>query len=200
MLHRRTVLAATSVALLSGVVTARAQSSQQAAAFVQTLGNELTAIVNGPGSTEQKGAALTRIIDADVDVPGVARFVLGRFWRLATPPQQKEYETLFRRVLILSITDKIGEYEGVRFTVGRTTPRAEGQAVSTTIAGPKKAPADVDWIVTDVGGRPKVVDVIAEGTSLRLTQRADYTSFLTQHNNNVQALLDALRRQANANG
>lgn len=199
MLLRRTLLAAAPLVLLAAP-PALAQSSQEAAAFVQTLGHELTAIVNGPGSKEQKSDALTRIIDADVDVPGVARFVLGRFWRVATPQQQQEYEKLFRRVLILSITDKIGEYEGVHFTVGRTTPRAEGQVVSTTIAGPKKAPANVDWVVNDVNGRPKIVDVIAEGTSLRLTQRADYTSFLTQHNNSVQALLDALRRQANANG
>lgn len=199
MLLRRTMLAAVPATLLAGPL-ALAQSSQQAAAFIQTLGNELTGIVNGPGSREQKSAALTRIIDTDVDVPGVARFVLGRFWHLATAQQQQEYEKLFRRVLILSITDKIGEYEGVHFTVGRTTPRSEGQVVSTTIAGPKKAPANVDWVVNEVDGRPKIVDVIAEGTSLRLTQRADYTSFLTQHNNSVQALLEALRRQANANG
>lgn len=199
MLLRRTILAVVPVMLLAGP-PARAQSSQQAATFIQSLGNELTGIVNGPGSREQKSAALTRIIDTKVDVPGVARFVLGRFWHLATPEQQQEYEKLFRRVLILSITDKIGEYEGVHFTVGRTTPRAEGQVVSTTIAGPKKAPANVDWVVKDVGGGLKIADVIAEGTSLRLTQRADYTSFLTQHNNSVQALLEALRRQANANG
>jgi phospholipid transport system substrate-binding protein len=102
---------------------------------------------------------------------------------------------LFRKVLIMSITGRIGEYQGVRFNVGRTTARAEGQVVSTTIVSPQKAPTQIDWVVRDVSGQPKIVDVIAEGTSLRLTQRDDYASFIAQHGNSVQALIEALRRQ-----
>jgi phospholipid transport system substrate-binding protein len=44
----------------------------------------------------------------------------------------------------------------------------------------------------------KIIDVIAEGTSLRLTQRSDYSSFLARNSNNVQALIDAMRQQATA--
>lgn len=200
MLLRRTTLALTAACLIAGVSPVRAQSTDQASAFVQSLGTRLTGIINGPGSTEQKSAALTRIIDTDVDVSGVGRFVLGRFWRLATPQQQAEYETLFHKVLIASITSKIGDYEGVRFTIGRTTSRPEGEVVSSTIVGPKKPSASVDWVVRQVDGSPKIVDVLAEGTSLRLTQRDDYNSFLVQHHDNVQALLDAMRRQTSENG
>jgi phospholipid transport system substrate-binding protein len=52
----------------------------------------------------------------------------------------------------------------------------------------------------DAEGPPMVIDVIAEGTSLRLTQRCDYASFLSRNGNNVQALIDALRQQAAAAG
>ncbi len=199
MLLRRTFLSLTAACLaVLASPGVQAQTPEQASAFVQNLGNQLVGIVDGPGSTEQKNAALTRVIDSYVDVPGVARFCLGRFWRMATPQQQREYETLFRRVLIISITSKIGEYQGVRFTVGRTTPRPEGQVVATTIARPSKPSAEVDWVVRDVGGNPKVVDVVAEGTSLRLTQRDDYASFIVAHNDSVQALIDALHRQASS--
>jgi phospholipid transport system substrate-binding protein len=199
MLFRRTALYVTAICLTAlAVPGARAQTPEQATAFVQALGNQLVGIVNGPGSTEQKSAALTRVIDSDVDVAGVGRFCLGRFWRMATPQQQREYETLFRKVLITSITSKIGDYQGVRFTIGRTTPRPEGQVVATTIAGPKKPPAEVDWVVKDVNGSPKIVDVVAEGTSLRLTQRDDYASYIVQHNDSVQALIDAMQRQASS--
>ncbi|MBV8702617.1 MAG: ABC transporter substrate-binding protein [Acetobacteraceae bacterium] len=199
MLFRRTALYVTAAFLTAlAVPGARAQTPEQASAFVQNLGSRLVAIVNGPGSTEQKSAAMTRVIDSDVDVAGVGRFCLGRFWRVATPEQQREYGALFRKVLILSITSKIGDYQGVRFTMGRTTPRPEGQVVGTTIAGPKKSPAQVDWVVKEVNGSPKIVDVVAEGTSLRVTQRDDYASFLVQHNDSVQALIDALQRQASS--
>ena len=45
-------------------------------------------------------------------------------------------------------------------------------------------------------GKLKVIDVIAEGTSLRLTQRSDYGAFLGRNNNDVQALINALKKQA----
>ncbi len=200
MLLRRTTLALAAASLIAGVSPVQAQSSEQASAFVKSLGTTLTGIINGPGSTEQKTAALTRVIDTHVDISGVARFVLGRFWRLATPQQQAEYETLFHKVLIASITSKIGDYEGVRFTIGRAISAPEGEVVSSTIVGPKKPSASVDWVVRQVDGSPKIVDVRAEGTSLRLTQRDDYYSFLVQHHDNVQALLDAMRRQTSENG
>jgi phospholipid transport system substrate-binding protein len=201
MFLRRTILPLIAACLLAGLpLAARAQSAEQATQFVQSVGQQLVSIVNGPGSDAQKSAALTRIIDSTVDVDGVGRFVLGRFWRVATPAQQQEYQALFHKVLVAGITSKIGDYEGVRFTIGRTTSRPEGQVVSSTIVGPKKPAAEVDWVVNQVGGSPKIVDVVAEGTSLRLTQRADYASFIMQHHDSVQALLDAMRRQASANG
>jgi phospholipid transport system substrate-binding protein len=54
----------------------------------------------------------------------------------------------------------------------------------------------VQWVVrTD--GAPKVLDVVAEGTSLRLTQRQDYASYLTRHGESIDALIAALKRQLN---
>ena len=53
---------------------------------------------------------LAGIIDADVDVDGVARFCLGRFWRTATPAQQQQYLKLFRDMLVANISAKLGEY------------------------------------------------------------------------------------------
>jgi phospholipid transport system substrate-binding protein len=50
-------------------------------------------------------------------------------------------------------------------------------------------------VVVGATGNFKVVDVLAEGTSLRQTQRSDYTSFLDGHGGNVQTLIDALKRQ-----
>jgi phospholipid transport system substrate-binding protein len=173
-----------------------AQGGDPATAFVSRLGRELVEVVNGSGATATKQAALEKLIDRDVDVEGVARFCLGRYWRTATPEQQRDYLVLFRKVLIKNITGKLGEYQGVTFAVGRSLPRESDVAVSSTVTRPNIAPNRVDWIVSTSGGAPKVVDVVAEGTSLRLTQRSDYAAYLSQNNGNVQALIDAIKRQA----
>ncbi len=179
---------------------ARAQTEAQARAFIDATGTALVAVIDGPGSGAQKRAAVARIVDSHIDVDGIARFCLGRFWRVATATERSQYQQLFREALVLNIATKIGEYKGVTFTVGRTTPHDDGVAVATIITRPGNAPADVEWLVRQVGGAPKIVDMVAEGTSLRITQRSDYASYLSQHDDKVSALLTALRAQVTPNG
>lgn len=69
----------------------------------------------------------------------------------------------------------------------------------TTVMRPNNPPANVAWVVGNGGGNPKIIDVIAEGTSMRLTQRSDYSAYLSRHNNNVQELIDAMRQQVAQN-
>jgi hypothetical protein len=45
---------------------------------------------------------------------------------------------------------------------------------------------------TEESGSFKIVDMLAEGVSMRLTVRSDYDSFITSHDDNIEAL-DALR-------
>jgi len=190
-----------SVLLIFGLLVPAAghtQSAQQATAFIRQVGDQLVAIANGPGSVAQRQAQLGTVLERAVDVDGVARFSLGRFWRIATPEQQREYLQLFHHVMDVSIGGHLGEYRGVSFTINHTAAAEGGMAVDTTVSRPNAAPADVQWIVQDIDGQPKIVDVIAEGTSMRLTQRSDYASYLSRNGNSIPALIDALRRQASA--
>jgi phospholipid transport system substrate-binding protein len=200
MLTRRTLLTATfaSTALLAFAGLPRmghAQAANAAAAFVDQTGKDLLVVVNGAGSAADKQARLRQIIDRAVDVEEVGRFCLGRFWRVATPEQQKQYLELFHQVLLKNISGKLGDYQGVTFAVGRALAKDGGVSVATVVTRPNSAPANVDWVVSTASGSPRIVDVVAEGTSLRLTQRSDYASYLSQHNSSVPALLEAMRQQ-----
>lgn len=204
MLTRRTfltaaILAAALVAAGPGSrAFAQADNAARAASFVNQAGGEIVRIVNSSEPTTQKRARMQQIVDRDADVEGVARFCLGRFWRTASPPQQQEYIRLFHTVLMNNLTSKIGEYQGVQFQVDRTFPREDAIVVQTTIVRPNNAPSNVQWVISFASGAPKIVDMLTEGVSLRLTQRQDYASYLAQNGNNVQALIEAMRRQVGA--
>jgi len=208
MLPRRTFLAqaAVTIVLTGAFLTLRirpsfAQSAlDRAVDFVRTTGNQLVAVINGNLSPADKRQTLARIIDGAVDVNGVAQFCLGRFWRTASSKEQSEYTQLFHAVLVNNISAKLGEYQGVKFTVGRAQQRDENQVVTTTVERPNNAPSDVEWVISEASGSPKIVDVVAEGTSLRLTQRSDYAAYLTRNNNSVSALIGAMRQQIAQNG
>jgi phospholipid transport system substrate-binding protein len=200
MLKRRQLLLMTvSLAALAGGLgkteRAWAQASDKASAFVKTTGDRLVGVVNGAGSATEKRASLTQIIDNAVDVEGIARFCLGRFWKPASPDQQKRYVDLFHQVLVTNITSKLGEYQGVRFTVGKSVTREDEAVVSTTVERPNNPMTVVDWVVAQPASAPKIVDVVAEGTSLRLTQRSDYAAYLSRNNSNVDALITAMKQQ-----
>jgi phospholipid transport system substrate-binding protein len=176
--------------------TARAQSAdQRAASFVKNTGDQLVAVVNGPGTTQEKRQRLTQIIDNTVAVSEVARFCLGRYWRQATPQQQQDYLELFHQVLVTNITSKLGEYQGVGFTIHRSEPDGDNVKVDTTVTRPNNPPTDVQWVISNPQSNPKIIDVIAEGTSLRLTQRSDYASYLAHNGDNIGALISAMRQQ-----
>ncbi len=208
MLPRRTFLtqAAATVVLAGAFLTLRVRpvfadtATQRAVAFVKTTGDALVSVINGDMSPPDKRAALAKIIEGAVDVNGVAKFCLGRYWRSASTKEQAEYTQLFHSVLVNNISAKLGEYQGVKFTVGRAQDRDDTQVVATTVERPNNAPTEVDWVISDASGSPKIIDVIAEGTSLRLTQRSDYAAYLTRNNNSVQALIEAMRQQIAQNG
>ena len=207
MLNRRTFILLTTAVPTVLALTARfarpawaSAAGDAGSAFIKATGEKLVAAINATGSIEQRRVVVGSIIDSDVDVNGVAQFCLGRFWRTATPAQQQQYLKLFRDWLVTNISIKLGEYRGVRFTVGTTQDRDTGEVVSTIVARPNNPPTNIQWVVANATTSPKIIDVIAEGTSLRITQRDDYAAFLSQHANNLDALFGAMRQQISQNG
>jgi phospholipid transport system substrate-binding protein len=169
-------------------------AGDRATAFIKATGMKLVAAIDTSASLEERAKALGGIIDADVDVDGVARFCLGRYWRTATPAQQQQYLKLFRDYLVVNISSKLGQYRGVTFTVGTVQDRDAGEAVETIVKQPNNPPTNIQWLVANAATDPKIIDVVAEGTSLRITQRDDYASFLSQHGGRLDDLFEALRR------
>lgn len=195
-LTRRSLLFATAAGAalaLLGLPPAHAQAGAEG--FVRRFADQLVAIVNGPQGAGAKRAALTPVIDQNVDVPTVARFCLGRFWTQATPAQQQQYVTLFHQVMLNNISGHLGDYTGVRYQLTGAHAQGADEIVGSTIERPQQPTIDVQWVVSTETGAPKIIDVVAEGSSLRLTNRQDYASFLSRNGGSIDALIAALRRQ-----
>lgn len=192
---RRSLILLVPLLLFAGGARA-ADETDEATQFVKQTGAAILKVVNGPGTAAEKRALFTGIVDDAVDVDGVARFALGRFWGVATPAQRQTYLSLFRQYLVFNVTGRLNQYKGATFTIDRAEPMNGDVAVSTTIRTPGNPPTEMQWMVSFASGKPQIVDLVAEGTSLRVTQRSDYASVITRGGTeNVQALLDALRQQ-----
>jgi len=95
MLKRRDALGALLAVAACGPAQAQIDTAR-ATAFIQAAGDELVAAINNPGlgaaARQERVAAILR---RSVDMEAVGRFVLGRYWRVATPQEQQEYLRLF---------------------------------------------------------------------------------------------------------
>ena len=196
---RRILIACAALAALTPGL-ARAQQDQLSAAadFIRQSGNELAAVAAQAKNAPNGHAQLSQFVNRVADVNAVGRFCLGRYWHMATPAQQQQFLEVFHQVLANSVANRLGDYQGgtARVIIARPVQASDGIDVATTVERPGNPPVHVTWVVSMESGGPKIIDVIAEGMSMRLTQRSDYASFLARNSGNVGALILALQRQA----
>lgn len=162
---------------------------------MNSFGGRLAAVVNSGKSLDEKKKEVLPLLQENVDITGIGRYCLGKYWRTATPAQRDKYISLFDQVLVNTITDQIGNYQGVSFRVTTTSTTPEGERVNALIDRPGQPEVNMQLIIG--GNPPKVVDMYGEGASLRMNQRGDYSSYLARHNGDVDALNAALERQLN---
>ena len=127
---------------------AAAAPAPDAASFIRAAGTELTTIVSHPASPTQRRAALGAFLDRVVDIPYVARFCLGRFWRRATQAQKARYLTLFRDILVTSVLARVGAYRhpaanGFQVRILRPVKNGDVTDVTTEVVRPGSPAARV---------------------------------------------------------
>jgi phospholipid transport system substrate-binding protein len=196
LLSRRLVLAGF---VVFGATPARAQQMDinRATAFVDRAGQDLVSAINDPRlNLTQRRDRVASILRNAIDIEGTGRFILGRYVRQASPAELQDYLRLFDEIIIRNLSARFGEYRGVKFSLGRSQQRTEEDAlVSTLVERPNTPAFTLDWRVAEINGQPKVVDMIAEGTSLRLTTRSEYAAVIQRNGGRVASLLDAMRGQ-----
>jgi phospholipid transport system substrate-binding protein len=177
-------------------------------AFIDDLDAQLQHLIRDT-SPDQRFVRFRQIFRADFDVPGIARFVLGPYWRLASPAQQQEFLALFENYIVQTFSGRLSQYaesgDAPRVTGSRLDP--EGAVVSSQINlangggpragghGPTVLPIRVDWHLTAQNGSYKINDVVVDGISMAVTQRSEFTSAIERQGGQVQALLATLHQQ-----
>ena len=146
-------------------------------------------------SPDQVRTNLTTVFRKYFDMPTIGRFVLGQYWRNASPAQQQEYQKLFEAMAVSVYTQRFNQYAGQNLQVVSSEPTSGSQdtLVKTTITGDQ--PFQVDWRVRPIGNSFKVVDVIVENVSMSITQRSDFSAVIEKSGGNIEGLLVDMRRR-----
>jgi phospholipid transport system substrate-binding protein len=197
MSSRRLVLAA-GLALFGWMTAPAVQASADPTAFIEEVSSKaITEMAPAAEETDkQRAAKLKPLLERYFDMPGIARYMLGSYWRKATPDEQSAFTAALTDFLALSYGKRFSSYTGHDMAIGRV--RDEGDGLSTvfsTVKLPNGEPARVDWLVKQADDTFKISDVKVEGLSLADTHRQEFASVISSKGGSISALIDVLKKK-----
>lgn len=151
---------------------------------------------------KQKTSKFEGLLDDSFDMKTISRFSLGRYWRVSSKQQRKEYFELFRRMVLNAYSKRFSEYAGQKFETGAVRKAGPRDYIVTSFvvdAEGDHPSVQVDWRVRYKNNRYQVIDIIVEGVSMAVTQRSDFSSVIQRDGGNVQALINHLKSRTKKN-
>ena len=148
-------------------------------------------------SQAQRADRFRALLTTHFDLPGIGKFVLGRYWRGAAEAERQEFLKLFEDFIVRTYIDRFSTYSGEEYRVEAAREDENGYAtVRGEILRPKAENVRVDWRLRRNGGEFKIIDMVVEGISMALTQRDDFAAVIRNGGGRVAALNDVLRQRA----
>ncbi len=164
--------------------------------FVQKMANDgIGFLENSELNAKAREAEFRKLLKGNFDMKTIGKFALGSYWKTSSKAQQKEYLKLFENMIITVYSKRFGDYKGQKLNVLKAQPKGKRDVIVSSMIVPKSGPQiDVNWRVRkQKNGQFKVIDIMVEGVSMTVTQRADFKSVIQRGGGDVEVLLAKLR-------
>ncbi len=176
---------------------ARAEiNADKAEQFIKNVTQQgIEELINSNVSESERRARFTKLFNQDLNLDFIGKFVLGRYWRTATPQQRNDFIDVYRKLNIQTWSERFNEFKGKHFEfLGTEKSKSADQIfVNTQVPMQEGAPASVKWRVKDTDGKLQIVDIIIENVSLAQTARSEYTSYIQKSPNGINGLIADLK-------
>lgn len=173
---------------------AAAMPAPEAGEFITRLAERAIAgLTNVNAPKTEREQQFRKLLNDGFDVPHIARFVLGRYWRLASEPERAEYLALFEDFIVNSYSQRFGEYAGENLKVIAAKAAGDDIGVLSDLVRPNGPPVKLEWKLRRDGASFKITDVVVEGVSMSITQRDDFSATIQRSGGKVEGLLAVLR-------
>jgi phospholipid transport system substrate-binding protein len=194
---RRAWLAAGfSLALLAMLPGVARTATTNPTTFIEQVGKDVVETLQDRQlSRTERFERLVTLLNEATDLELVARLVMGTHWRNASPEQRQEYQQLFRRLVVKTMADRLNAYGGETFEIsGSETVDDRDTMVATKIERPSgQPPVRVQWRVRGNDGRFAIIDIVAEGVSMVVTQRSEVAEIVSTRG--IEGLLVEMRER-----
>jgi len=191
--------------MLAALCVTPARAADEPSVFIQSLGDQAIQILqNKQLGQKDREAQFSKLFTEGFDVSEIGRFVLGRYWNVASPDQQQQYQKLFATYVVAVYANRFSQYSGEKFTVAGSQPTPDGASVTSQIIRPNGGPPiNIVWKIAKEASSFKIRDVVAENLSMTVTQRAEFASVVERGGGGtagIDALNNTLKQKIAANG
>ena len=193
--RRARALAAIGIALTLTLALSGMAAAQDPQAVVRYVGAQGMATVGQNLPPAQRTAQLRDLFSTYFDSGHTAAFALGRYRVLATPQQLQEYYRLYEEYTAASYGSQLAQIGAAPFQVTGSRPYGDQIVVASEITLPNGNQMKVDWYLVKRHGKYKIADVTIGGSSMRVTQRAEFAHWIDANGGRFDALLAVLRQQ-----
>ncbi len=176
-----------------------ATAADDAGAYMTDLGNHVLSIINDKKTPEaQRKEQFRQLVDRAFEVPRIAQFVLGRYWRTASDTDKQHFTTAFETYMIQVYWSRFISYNGESFKV--TSQKDEGNGTILVVTevlrpGSGQPPIKIDWSMVKRGDVLKIQDASLDGVSQALTYRDEFASIIERNGGKISALIDQLNER-----
>jgi len=140
-------------------------------------------------------ALVTDIVVPHLDMPLIARIVLGKYARRVDAAAMDEFTGEFRALLVRTYATSLMGYQGGRIDVTQAgqAPRKGRATVNMRIYRADGAPIEISFLAHNRRGTWLVYDIRIEGISLVTNYRSEFSAILRSEN--VEGLIRTLKNR-----
>ena len=169
--------------------------SSDAVSFVEKLTDTIiTDVLKSEKTQEEKEQIFKTEFEKTLDLKSIGQFVLGPYWRAATPEQRERFLNVFMDLTTTTWGNRFQLYQGQELIFSGERP-APGKQIYVDSKIMNNPPVEVVWRLKNKDGDYKIIDIIIEGASMAISYKTEYTAYLQNHANNVDALTSELSRK-----
>ena len=165
--------------------------------LVAGLYNDLVATSMKEMSVKEQKKELEKLFQKYVDIPIIARAVLGKSWREANTDQRTLFVDAFKNYVSDKYGRQFSEFKGTKLEIvkSRDTLTKAGVLVSTVVVVPGNPSLKVVWQVSDGSGSLKLIDLRVEGISMLSTERQEFRSKLKKFDGSLSDVILEISQQ-----
>ncbi len=193
-MNRRLLCLCLVIAVCATTLGAPAARAGAEADFIRKLGDQAISVLGASDrSLAEREAAFRKILKEGFNMPLIARFALGRYWRIASKEQRRDYLVLFTDYVVKSYSVKLGGFKNESLVIVSEKPLKNKMdvLVNTLIKRPKGPPVKTVWRVRNSKNRLRIIDVMVEGISMLITHRDEFGAVIQRHG--LNGLLETLK-------